>query len=123
VRRAIAVDDGKTIRVLLARMLAGLGFEVAEAEDGDTALEVIQREGPFELALVDWHMPRLDGLELVRRMRSDPRSACTRILMLTTESTQRSVERALAAGADEFLMKPFTLEMMREKLRLIGALD
>ena len=118
--KAITVDDSKTIRSIIKRTLAGVGFEVEEAEDGLVALERIEKAWPVDLAIVDWNMPNMNGLELVRALRSKPEYAAMRIMMATTESEISQMELALAAGADEYLMKPFDREALMQKLALLG---
>ncbi len=118
--RAITVDDSKTIRSIIKRTLTSIGFEVEEAEDGLVALERIKQAWPIDLAVVDWNMPNMNGLELVRALRSQPEYAEMRIMMATTESEISQMQLALEAGADEYLMKPFDREALEQKLALLG---
>ena len=118
--KAITVDDSKTIRAIVRRTLKAVGFEVEEAEDGLVALAKIKECWPIDLAVVDWNMPNMNGLELVRALRSKPEYAAMRIMMATTESEISQMELALAAGADEYLMKPFDREALMQKLVLLG---
>jgi len=118
--KAITVDDSKTIRSIIKRTLTGLGFEVEEAEDGLQALERIKHSWPIDLAVVDWNMPNMNGLELVRALRAMPEYADMRIMMATTESEISQMQLALEAGADEYLMKPFDREALEQKILLLG---
>jgi len=118
--RALVVDDSATTRRLIAEMLRELGFEVAEAEHGRAALDSLEVEEGPELLVLDWNMPHVDGLECVVRLRGDPRYDGVRILMVTTETELSQVSRAITAGADEYLMKPFSRAMVEEKLALLG---
>jgi two-component system chemotaxis response regulator CheY len=118
--RAIIVDDSRSIRMMLRRALARRGFEVLEAADGREALGMLGRLGGVDLALVDWHMPEMDGYELVCALRKDARMDRMAIMMVTTETDIAQVQRALAAGANEYLMKPFTDEAFVDKLTLLG---
>jgi two-component system chemotaxis response regulator CheY len=118
--RALVVDDSRAIRTILGRMLRELGFEVFEAGGGRAALEVLAAHGAVEVALVDWNMPEMDGIQLVRALRADPRLASMRIMMVTTETEIEKVILALDSGANEYLMKPFTTEAVAEKLALLG---
>jgi len=120
---ALVVDDSSAMRAILARMLRALDFEVKEAEDGRAALDVLASSGPFDLALVDWNMPVMDGLQLLHAMRSDRRLDGMRVMMVTTETEIDRVACALDAGASEYLMKPFTTEAMAEKLAILGLVD
>jgi two-component system chemotaxis response regulator CheY len=119
--RVLVVDDSRAMRAILARMLREVGCEVDEASNGREALEVIQTRGLPELMLVDWNMPEMNGLELIRAMRGDAAKRDVSIMMVTTEIETAQVVRALAAGANEYLMKPFTKDGLMEKLRILGA--
>ncbi len=121
---AMIIDDSKAIRMILSKTLAEVGFEVRTAANGEEALAVFEQEnGAISLALVDWNMPRMNGLEFVRRLRSDPRYASVLLMMVTTETEVDQMMQALEAGANEYVMKPFTKEIIADKLRLLGALQ
>ena len=117
--RALIVDDSRAIRGIVGRIVKQLGFEISEACDGKDAL-IKLGEKDADLALVDWNMPEMNGLEFVQAVRADASRASMRIVMVTTESDISNVQQALEAGADEYLMKPFTKESLCEKLSLIG---
>ncbi len=122
--KAMIIDDSKAIRMILSKTLEEAGFEVCQAANGEEALGLLEREnGAISVALVDWNMPRMNGLEFVRRMRSDPRYAAVRLMMVTTETEAEQMVQALEAGANEYVMKPFTKEIIADKLRLLGALQ
>jgi two-component system, chemotaxis family, chemotaxis protein CheY len=122
--KAVIVDDSKAIRMILSKTLEEVGFEVCQASNGEEALSVFEREnGAISLALVDWNMPLMNGLEFVKRLRSDPRYASVRLMMVTTETEVDQMVQALEAGANEYVMKPFTKEIIADKLRLLGALQ
>jgi two-component system chemotaxis response regulator CheY len=106
--------------MILGRQLRSLGFDVVEAEDGQAALAKIREQGPFVLALVDWNMPVMNGIELVRALRKDRALDSLQIMMVTTETEPEQISCALAAGANEYLMKPFTAETVADKLGLLG---
>jgi two-component system chemotaxis response regulator CheY len=109
------------MRMILRRIIGQIGFEVFEAEDGRNALEVLADLDPLpNLALVDWNMPNMNGLEFVTEARNDPRLREMTLVMVTTESEQSQIVRALAAGAHEYVIKPFTQVAMIEKLALLG---
>jgi two-component system chemotaxis response regulator CheY len=121
--QAIVVDDSRAMRMLMGRLLKDIGFEVAEAGDGSEALDSLRQRlagNPVQLALVDWNMPEMTGIELVEAVRADPAFAALRIVMVTTETELAQVSRALDAGADEYLMKPFTRDDVVGKLELLG---
>jgi two-component system chemotaxis response regulator CheY len=120
--RALVVDDSKAIRVILGRILKELGFETFEAGNGREALDRLVEVGTVELALVDWNMPEMNGLDFVRSVRSvrGGRHDDMTMIMVTTETETEQVVRALAAGANEYVMKPFSKDMLVEKLDLLG---
>jgi two-component system chemotaxis response regulator CheY len=120
--RAIVVDDSKAMRTIIGRIVKQLGFEVAEASHGQEAIERLN-ESQADLALVDWNMPGMNGFELVKSIRTDPRHDAMRIMMVTTEAVMDNVASALAAGANEYVMKPFTPEVLKEKLAILGFGD
>jgi two-component system, chemotaxis family, chemotaxis protein CheY len=120
--KAMVVDDSRTMRTILSRVLAEAGFEVHQEANGRDALDYLQRGGAsLRLILVDWNMPEMTGLEFVRAVRSRPEFLPVRILMVTTETEIEQMARALAAGADEYLMKPFTVDALKDKLELMGT--
>ena len=101
-------------------MLAALGFDVVEAEDGQRGLAQLQAAGPFDLALVDWNMPVMSGIDFVRHARADDANAAMKVVMITSETGTDRMTEALAAGADEYIMKPFVPDVLVQKLGLIG---
>lgn len=119
--RALVVDDSRAMRTALRRLMESLGFEVLEAGDGVQALAVLgSNEGTIDVALIDWHMPELDGLGLVARMQDDAKLFRIRKMMVTAETDVRRVMQALRTGADEYLMKPVTRDALVDKLGLLG---
>jgi two-component system chemotaxis response regulator CheY len=122
--RAMVVDDSRAMRMMLRKTLTQLGYEVCEAGDGVEALSLLNsQEPPVSLLLVDWNMPIMTGLEVVKNVRSDPRYASTKLLMVTTETEIDQMASALDAGADEYMMKPFTPDMLADKLQVLGVLQ
>jgi len=97
-----------------------LGFEVVDAGDGQEATEKLTSDGPFDIALVDWNMPVMNGYDFVVNTRKNPKYNDMRLMMVTTETEMAQVVKALEAGANEYVMKPFTKEMIAEKLSLLG---
>ncbi|HEX3762206.1 MAG TPA: response regulator [Kofleriaceae bacterium] len=118
--RALIVDDSRTMRTILGRIVAGLGFEVAQAGDGKQALAQLAAGPVPELMLADWNMPEMTGYELVCAVRAVPAYAAIKIVMVTTETETSQVASALDAGANEYVMKPFTPEIILDKLRMLG---
>ncbi|MCZ7527733.1 MAG: response regulator [Acidimicrobiia bacterium] len=123
--RALVVDDSKAMRTILKKMVSECGYdEVHEAGDGSEALEVLemlQGIGLPNVVLVDWNMPGMDGFDLVQHVRADPAYAGVRLMMVTTETEVARISAALEAGADEYLMKPFTKDVLLDKLELLTA--
>jgi two-component system, chemotaxis family, chemotaxis protein CheY len=118
--QALVIDDSRAMRLILGRMLGELGMEVADAENGRRALDLIDTGLDPALVLVDWNMPEMTGIEFLEAVRSPPYSSTARILMITTETDMPQVVQALESGADEYLMKPFTRESVFAKLQLLG---
>ena len=118
--RALVIDDSRATRAVLKRMLTGIGYDVLEAPHGRAALDLLATEGLPDVALVDWNMPEMDGLAFVRAVRADPSLERLPLVMVTTESEPAQVVRALSAGADEYAMKPFTADVILDKLALLG---
>jgi two-component system chemotaxis response regulator CheY len=121
--RALIVDDSKTMRRIVSKVVKENGFEtIVEAENGEEAMTRLRDSGadaPVQLALVDWNMPVMDGLSFVKAARAEGFAELP-IIMITTEGSMEYVTRAIEAGANEYLMKPFTKESLRDKLALLG---
>lgn len=119
--KVLVVDDSRAMRMILSRQLKGLGYDVLEAEHGEQALERIATCGePPSLALVDWNMPTMNGIEFVRAVRERCQLDGMRLMMVTTETEMSQVRTALEAGANEYLMKPFTPDALLAKLNTLG---
>jgi len=119
--KALVVDDSRAVRMILAKTLKELGYEVREAANGREALEVIETENnAVALVLADWNMPEVNGLELLKRLRQNPELSSLVVVMVTTETELDQMAAALEAGANEYVMKPFTKDILVEKLQLVG---
>ena len=121
--RALVIDDSRTMRRIVAGSLRSLGFDTVEAEDGRQALDVLESGVPVDLACIDWNMPVMTGYEFVVAARSNPAWRDVTLMMVTTESEHGQIVKALAAGAHEYLIKPFTPDAIRDKLQLLGLVD
>ena len=119
-KQALVIDDSRAMRMILARMLEDCGFEVIEAPDGRQALAQLSRLDSPTLATVDWNMPEMNGYEFVKAVRAEPEYSNVTLMMVTTETEMDQVVRALAAGANEYVMKPFTKDVILGKLELLG---
>ena len=118
--RALVLDDSKAARSFLRMILVELGFDVVDAADGAEGLERLRELGKMEIAFVDLNMPVMDGLEFIRRARKLGVYDDMRLMTITTETSKEKVAETLAAGADEYVMKPYTKEVIQEKLTLLG---
>jgi two-component system chemotaxis response regulator CheY len=118
-RTCLIVDDSAVIRKVARRILEGLGFRVAEAEDGREAVAQC-RAGMPDAILLDWNMPHMDGYEFLRTLRRLPEGDHPKVLFCTIENDVASIARALHAGADEYIMKPFDKDIMTAKLQEVG---
>ena len=120
--RALVIDDSRAMRRIVGGILEGLGYEVAQAGHGREALDAMDGGYVPDLACVDWNMPVMDGLQYVSAVRSNPAWRSVTLMMVTTESEHGQIVRALAAGAHEYVIKPFTADAIRDKLALLGLL-
>ncbi|PZR54154.1 response regulator [Xylanimonas oleitrophica] len=118
--RALVIDDSRAMRRIVSGILKDLGLEPYEAEHGQAALALLEDGLDPALACVDWNMPVMDGLTFVTSVRARPQWRSMTLMMVTTESEQSQIVRALAAGAHEYLIKPFTPDAMRAKLEILG---
>ncbi len=121
--KVLIVDDSRALRRMMGDLLRGLAIEVGEASNGREALQWLRANSLPNIALVDWNMPEMDGLEFLREVRRTPSLRQLPVMMVTTETEMDQMVRALAAGANEYLMKPFTQAMIAEKLQLLGILE
>ena len=122
--QAMVIDDSRAMRLILARIAGQLGFDVIQAGNGREALERLEQlDHTPELALVDWNMPEMNGLEFIIAVRKEPKYKSMTLMMVTTESEQGQIVRALAAGAHEYVIKPFTPDAIVEKLALLGLVQ
>ena|SRR5262245_7764025 len=120
---ALIVDDSRPIRRIEGDILKELGFDTCDACHGKEALERLQMGPKPDVVLVDWNMPEMDGLEFVKAVRNDARYSGMVLVMVTTETEQSQMLRALSAGADEYLMKPFAKDGLVDKLRILGLVQ
>lgn len=117
--RALIIDDSRFVRSYLRGLLQEKGIECDEAADGQAGLSRLHAGGQFDLVLLDWNMPVMNGLETLQKIRDEGFSD-TKVLMVTTEAENDFIMRALEAGADEYLMKPFDHDAFDDKLAMLG---
>jgi two-component system, chemotaxis family, chemotaxis protein CheY len=120
--RALIVDDSRFVRDYLRGLLEPMGIECEEAADGRAGMAHLHDDAPFDLALVDWNMPVMDGLKMLESMRAEGYDD-VKVMMVTTEAEDDFITRSLDAGADEYLMKPFDHEALTEKLVILGFVE
>lgn len=117
---ALIIDDSRSMRMILKRILVQAGFECSEAGDGQQALDVMNT-GPLPaICLIDWNMPVMNGYEFVTAVRANREWRDVTLMMVTTESEHSQIVAALAAGAHEYVIKPFTADAILDKLDLLG---
>jgi two-component system chemotaxis response regulator CheY len=121
-RTCLVVDDSTVVRKIARRILEELGFQVVEAEDGNKALEACKRELP-EAVLLDWNMPNMDGFEFLGNLRRMPGGDAPKVVFCTTENDIDHISRALAAGANEYIMKPFDKDIITAKFAEVGLIQ
>jgi two-component system, chemotaxis family, chemotaxis protein CheY len=120
--RALVIDDSRTVRAILRAILTEIGLDVVEAANGREGLDRLRDAEDVGVVLVDWNMPEMNGLEFIRAVRAQRAYDPVRILMVTTETEQEQVIRALETGANEYVMKPFTKDILVAKLSLLDVL-
>ncbi len=118
--KVLVIDDSRAMRAILSKIMSELGFDVVTAADGRKGLDRLGEDDGVGLVLVDWNLPGMDGYEFVQAVRRDPAWDEVRLIMVTTETERENVSRAMDAGADEYVMKPFTKEVLLEKLVFLG---
>ena len=117
---ALIIDDSRAMRSILRRIVTRLGWETSEAENGREALDLLESGLVPDLCLIDWNMPVMDGYDFVVQVRSEDQWRDVTLMMVTTESEHNRIVRALAAGAHEYVVKPFTPDAILDKLILLG---
>jgi len=120
-RRSLVIDDSSVIRKVARRILEDLDFEVAEAEDGQQGLDFCRRDMP-DLVLVDWQMPVVGGVEFLSALRGEPGGKTPKVVFCTSENDVAAIARAMRAGADDYILKPFNREIVEQKLQEVGLL-
>ncbi len=119
--KILVVDDFATMRKIIKNILKKLGFQnIAEAEDGVSALEVLKKQ-EIDFIVSDWNMPNMSGLELLKAIRSDEALKDKPVLMVTAEAQKENIVEAVKAGVNNYVVKPFTPETMKEKIDKIFA--
>lgn len=120
-KRCLVVDDSRVIRKVASRILEDLGFEIAEAEDGQKALDQCGTVMP-DVIILDWNMPVMNGLEFLLELRRSPGGDAPKVVFCTTENDIDHITKAIEAGANEYIMKPFDKEILEGKLAAVGII-
>ena len=120
-KTCLIVDDSSVIRKVARRILEGMDFQIVEAEDGEQALDECRKQLP-EAVLLDWNMPKMDGYEFLRMLRKRPGGDAPKVVFCTTENDVAHIARALHAGANEYIMKPFDKDIVEAKFQEVGLI-
>jgi two-component system, chemotaxis family, chemotaxis protein CheY len=120
-KTCLVVDDSSVIRKVARRILEGLDFQISEAENGEDAIEACRQQIP-DAVLLDWNMPKMDGYEFLRALRRLPGGYKPKVVFCTTENDVAHIARALHAGANEYIMKPFDKDIVEAKFQEVGLL-
>lgn len=120
-KSCLIVDDSRVVRKVIRRILEGFGFVCDESEDGQQAYETCGISMP-DLIMLDWKMPVMDGIEFLQKLREAPGGNQPKVVFCTTENSVDSIEKAIASGADEYIMKPFDSDVIKSKLIEVGLL-
>ncbi len=114
--RILVVDDFSTMRRIVKNLLGGLGFtNIVEADDGSTALPILEKGG-IDFLVTDWNMPGMQGIELLKAVRANPKLAALPVLMVTAEAKREQIMLAAQAGVNGYVVKPFTADTLKEKV-------
>ena len=120
-KTCLVVDNSSVIRKVARRILEGLDFQIAEAEDGEEAIEACRQQLP-DAILLDWNMPKMDGYDFLRVLRRLPGGDRPKVVFCTTENDVAHIARALHAGANEYIMKPFDRDIVEAKFQEVGLI-
>lgn len=120
-KSCLIVDDSKVVRMVAKKILEGLNFEIQEAEDGKQALERCRANVP-DVVLLDWNMPVMSGIEFLEQLRATPDIEQPVVVFCTTENDMEHIQRAIEAGANEYIMKPFDSDIIESKFVQVGLI-
>jgi two-component system chemotaxis response regulator CheY len=121
-KKVLLVDDSRAVRLICRRVLTALGFESLEAENGHDALQRVRSHSDLEAILVEWNVPRLNGLDFLKALRAERRPLQPAVIMCTIENKVSQIAEAIEAGASEYIIKPFNEEILRNKFQEVGLL-
>jgi two-component system, chemotaxis family, chemotaxis protein CheY len=118
--RVLIIDDSAAMRRMLAAYVGELQADSVQAVDGQEAIELLDAQGPFDVALVDWDMPRINGIQFLLHVRGSSKYRHMKLVMVTAHVNFEDLQQALECGADDYIMKPVTVDMITDKLRMLG---
>jgi two-component system chemotaxis response regulator CheY len=118
--RALIIDDSKAMRKVLGRTMSNMGFEVDEVGNGEEAIVLLEQSSNTGIVLVDWNLPEMSGLDFVKAIRSTEQYDSVRLMMVTSDTDEDQMATAFQAGVDEYVTKPFTADIIRDKVRILG---
>lgn len=118
----LVIDDSRVVRKVARRIVEDLGFSCDEAEDGQKAYDLCSQKMP-DAILLDWNMPIMSGIEFLEKLRKMPSGDTPKVIFCTTENDMAHIQRAMTAGANEYIMKPFDSEIIESKFSQIGLID
>lgn len=121
-RTCLIVEDSRVIRRVVRTIMDSLGFQCSEVENGQEALDSCQKSLP-EIIVLDWNMPVMNGIEFLRKLRAMPKGDTSKVVFCTTENDFAHIQEAMAAGANEYIMKPFDGEIIKSKLEMLGVIQ
>ncbi len=121
-KSCLVVDDSRVVRKVAGRIVADLGFEYCEAEDGQKACEACEESMP-DAIILDWNMPVMSGIEFLEKLRAMENGSHPKVVFCTTENDMEHIQRAIQAGANEYIMKPFDSEIIESKFIQVGLLE
>ncbi len=121
-KTCLIVEDSRVIRRVTSTILDGLGFKCIEAENGQEAVAACEKQMP-EVILLDWNMPVMSGIEFLRKLRTMPKGDTPQVIFCTTENDFNHIQEGMAAGANEYIMKPFDSDIIKSKLQMLGLIE
>lgn len=121
-KSCLVVDDSRVVRKVARRIAEELGFSCEEAEDGQQAYNACQKAMP-DVVLLDWNMPVMSGIEFLEKLRATPGGDTPKVVFCTTENDMAHIQRAMMAGANEYIMKPFDRDIVQSKFEQVGLID
>jgi two-component system chemotaxis response regulator CheY len=122
-KKCLLVDDSRVVRKVSRKIMEPLGFDVDDAEDGQVALDYCTNQPMPEVILLDWNMPVMNGIDFLRALRELPEGSTPKVIFCTTENDLQHIQEAMQAGADEYIMKPFDEEIVKNKLQQLDIIS